>query len=274
MKYSVPNLDVATGNATRSWWGRKQMTVIASRGCRAMVQLTALAMGLAMSAVGTVSATEPPKLAADDLRRLALSRVSDFQLVDVRSPADYAQAHIQGARNVPAATIERAALPKEEELVVYCGGGTCPLSHNAAELLLKDGYTDVKVLDGGFSAWVAKGYPVVSGEEGAKAKLVERRAGAAGVRAGLEKGGTLAVDVRTAAEFSAGHLPGAVNFPLESLGADWVRLPKGKTLIVYDRQQSRMTQAVEELEKQGLEAQELSGGVAGWVAKGYALEVK
>ena len=250
------------------------MNAMVSCSCRAMVELAALAVGVAVSAVGRVSALEPPKLAADDLRRLALSRAQRFQLVDVRSPADYAQAHIQGARSVPAATIESAGLPKDEELIVYCGGGTCPLSHNAAELLLKDGYTDVKVLDGGFSAWVAKGYPVVSGEEAAKVKPAERRAGAAGAKAGLEKGDTLAVDVRTAAEFAAGHLPGAVNFPLESLGTDWVRLPKGKTLIVYDRQESRMTRAAEELEKQGLEAQELSGGVAGWVAKGYALEVK
>ncbi len=43
------------------------------------------------------------------------------------------------------------------------------------------------------------------------------------------------LDVRPAREFAAGHLPGAVNVPVEDLGRRLRKLPKGREVIAYCR---------------------------------------
>jgi len=44
----------------------------------------------------------------------------------------------------------------------------------------------------------------------------------------------LPVDVRPAKEFSGGRIPGAINIPSEDFGQDWDKLPKDKTLVLYE----------------------------------------
>ena len=43
------------------------------------------------------------------------------------------------------------------------------------------------------------------------------------------------LDVRPAREFAAGHLPGAINVPVEDLGKHLRKLPKGREVIAYCR---------------------------------------
>jgi phage shock protein E len=47
----------------------------------------------------------------------------------------------------------------------------------------------------------------------------------------LVKEGAMIIDVRTPAEFKGGHVKGAVNIPLQSLQANFSKIPKNKTLI-------------------------------------------
>jgi rhodanese-related sulfurtransferase len=64
---------------------------------------------------------------------------------------------IPGSRRVPLNTIGRevsgAKSPKDEEIIVYCGGPTCPQSLQAAQKLTDLGYTNVKAYEGGLEAW-------------------------------------------------------------------------------------------------------------------------
>jgi rhodanese-related sulfurtransferase len=48
-------------------------------------------------------------------------------------------------------------LPKNAEIVVYCGGPKCPQSRMAAEKLAKLGYEKVRAYEGGLEAWKAAG---------------------------------------------------------------------------------------------------------------------
>lgn len=47
----------------------------------------------------------------------------------------------------------------------------------------------------------------------------------------LVKDGAMIIDVRTPAEFKGGHVKGAVNIPLQSLQANFSKIPKNKTII-------------------------------------------
>jgi protein-disulfide isomerase/uncharacterized membrane protein/rhodanese-related sulfurtransferase len=48
----------------------------------------------------------------------------------------------------------------------------------------------------------------------------------------------LIVDVRSAKEYAAGRIPGAINMPAENFAQDWNKLPQDKTIVLYESGQS------------------------------------
>ena len=51
-------------------------------------------------------------------------------------------------------------LPRNAEIVVYCGGPKCPQSRMAAEKLAKLGYENVRAYEGGLEEWKGSGFVV------------------------------------------------------------------------------------------------------------------
>ncbi len=73
------------------------------------------------------------------------------QLVDVRSPAEYAAGHLDSAINLPLPdlTDQQATLPKDRPLIVYCASG-----HRARQATLQLCEAGLRVYDlGPMSAW-------------------------------------------------------------------------------------------------------------------------
>ncbi len=44
----------------------------------------------------------------------------------------------------------------------------------------------------------------------------------------------LFIDVRSAQEFASGHIPGALNLPIDNVEQQWNKLPKDRTLVLYE----------------------------------------
>lgn len=82
--------------------------------------------------------------------------------------------------------------------------------------------------------------------------------------AALEAGATL-VDVRTAAEYADGDIPGSVNIPLDEIRARIGELPEGK-LIVHCKVGQRGHTAARLLAQLGRDAVNLDGGYLTWRA--------
>src|SRR5919202_452328 len=84
---------------------------------------------------------------ADLVERLARG---DVVLVDVRPPEEYAAGHIEGARSIPLAELERrlAELPPDAEIVAYCRGPFCAYAHEAVRRLRADGRTARRLTEG------------------------------------------------------------------------------------------------------------------------------
>lgn len=75
--------------------------------------------------------------------------------------------------------------------------------------------------------------------------------------------GALIVDVRTAAEFSMGSVPKAINIPLDKIGAKAQELiSKNKPVIVFCRSGARSQQAAQILKNAGLEKVFNVGGLS------------
>jgi phage shock protein E len=78
---------------------------------------------------------------------------SGAHLIDVRTPAEYAQGHIEGAKNIPVqelASRMRDVGPKGDSVVVYCRSGM--RSANAKSMLVDSGFVDVHDL-GAMGRW-------------------------------------------------------------------------------------------------------------------------
>lgn len=79
------------------------------------------------------------------------------------------------------------------------------------------------------------------------------------------------LDVRTPAEFAAGHLPNAVNVDVESpdFASRIATLDKEASYAVYCRSGSRSGVAVEQMVDEGFtDVQHLAGGIVDWQSKG------
>ncbi len=79
-------------------------------------------------------------------------------ILDVRTPAEFAEGHIVGAINVPneaiAVGVSPAELPDKDALIlVYCRSGR--RSKQAAEKLAKTGYTNISEF-GGILEWTGE----------------------------------------------------------------------------------------------------------------------
>ncbi|MFD3869292.1 rhodanese-like domain-containing protein [Streptomyces sp. NPDC058623] len=82
------------------------------------------------------------------------------------------------------------------------------------------------------------------------------------------------VDVRTPGEFASGHLPDAVNVPLDRLGRSLPELREAsgrRPLLVVCASGARASNAVGVLASHGLDASVLTGGTTAWAAGGHRL---
>jgi len=84
-----------------------------------------------------------------------------FHLIDVREDGEWVRGRALGALHMGKGVIERdieRAIPnRNEEIILYCGGGY--RSALAADTLMKMGYRNVSSMDGGWKRWKALGYP-------------------------------------------------------------------------------------------------------------------
>lgn len=79
--------------------------------------------------------------------------------------------------------------------------------------------------------------------------------------------GPLMLDVRTPAEFAAGHIPGAVNVPIDELGGRLATLSQARErgVVVYCERGVRAGKAAAQLRSAGIPAvRELDGSLARW----------
>ena len=208
-----------------------------------------------------------PLTTCDQLRTLQLNK-SSFILLDVRPPEQFTKGHIQNALNIPAADVGTNDLPKKH-IIIYCDEHPCPLTESSAQKLQVLNY-DVSILDGGLNAWLKRGYPLTS-QTNSPSRAKHPKLTAKYLRRHLKD--SLLIDVRPPLEYSAGHLPGAKNFPLENLDPSQFTTNNNTPLIIYDRLSSRSSKAVQKLSQAGLNVQELSGGVAAWIKAKGTLEV-
>jgi rhodanese-related sulfurtransferase len=91
-----------------------------------------------------------------------MSEKAGLLLLDVRTPEEYVDGHIQGARNYnyysPDFSTSMGRLNRDQPCLIYCATGR--RSSKAREIMQKLGFQTVYHLDGGLHSWVKAGKPL------------------------------------------------------------------------------------------------------------------
>lgn len=223
------------------------------------------------------------KVSEDNLKAM-IAEGEDFFLLSARKADDYAEAHIEGAVNIPygKSFIDGIAnVPKDKPVVVYCYSGQTAGQATAAMRLM--GYNAVS-LNGGMGTganapigWMNKGYTVVSSSAVyngvvdyfankpdhsyliAEADIIAKVAAEEDI---------FVLDIRQAKDYEAGHLKGAVNAPWGPAIAESLnKIPQDKEVFIYCYSGQTAGQAVMGLNLAGINARSVKYG---W-SKGLSL---
>ncbi len=228
----------------------------------------------------------------------------DMLILDIRQPDAYAESHVKGAVNVPFGTTiaeSLANIPDDVQLYIYCYTGqtasqTTALLNVAGKYAtnVQGGFNNGISATEGYEAYVTTDVATLPGDtydvdpdvQAAITAYFEDVATKAGttfmynnfspdslnevIEAELDD--YFIYSVRQAADFEAGHVPGAINNPF---GAGMEQnfesqLPTDKKIIVYCYTGQTASQTTAILRLLGYDAYNLSGGfINGWLAKGY-----
>ncbi len=101
-----------------------------------------------------------------DVASALASGAPGFVLLDVRSPALFAQGHVPGALNLPHGKIVESKLvdyPADTLFVTYCAGPHCNGATRGALRFAQLG-RPVKVMIGGITGWLDEGFELATGD--------------------------------------------------------------------------------------------------------------
>ena len=81
-------------------------------------------------------------------------------LLDVREPDEWLSGHAAGAKHVPLGQLRArlSVLPRDHAIITICRSGN--RSSRAAAELRRAGFTDVRNMAGGMTAWARAGLPI------------------------------------------------------------------------------------------------------------------
>ncbi len=197
---------------------------------------------------------------------LSLIDDKEAQLVDARLPSDYADAHMNKSLSVELegkfATWAGTFLDPLKPIVIIADAGT---EVEAGLRLGRIGFDLVAgYLEGGMRA-LAEAPKFVGNFERLSSGELERRIS--------ESKAPLVLDVRTPGEYASGHIPGAINIPLNEIRERAGELRRDQEVIATCRTGSRSCTAVSILRMQGFtNVGDQRGGFVNWNNGSRAIE--
>ena len=228
----------------------------------------------------------PPSITPSQVRTALVLR-DEIALLDVRHEAAFASGHPLFAANMAADRVGLEAatrLPRKDVPVVVYDAGE-GLVAQAADRLGALGYTDVRQLDGGLTAWQAAGFELfqdVNSYAKAFGELVESRRHTPSLPAQevaaliASKANIAILDVRRFDEYATMNIPGSVSVPGAELvlRAGRVAPDPETTIIVNCAGRTRSIIGTQSLINAGVanKVVALRNGTIGWTLAKHDLE--
>ena len=95
---------------------------------------------------------------------LEYMRRGEVTLIDVRPEEEYQAGHLPGALSMPLESLLELlpSLPQDQQIVAYCRGPFCVLSHRAVKILHSNNRRAIRLTDG-VPQWLEAGLPIEVG---------------------------------------------------------------------------------------------------------------
>lgn len=234
--------------------------------------------GGAGAATGGAAGGPSPSVLADSAWLASKLGTASVDVIDVRAKSDYDAGHVPGALHLDikplfttvngvsnqlvapetiAQALSQAGARPDATTLVY-GAAVDTASAPAYWIFDYLGHADVRYLDGGWAAWSAAGGQVETTAASPPASsyttqkvVATRNVDMAWVLAHHQDANVALVDARTASEFAAGHIPGALNIEWQAgvtagafksvtdAQAAYAAVPKTGIVVVYCQGGSR-----------------------------------
>jgi hydroxyacylglutathione hydrolase len=190
-------------------------------------------------------------------------------VIDTRTATEYASGHIPGTLNIPFnnafTTWAGWTVPYDRDVHLLSARGDGRQAEGAMRDLAMIGLDRVAGSFGAeaLGAWTHAGRALASYPRISAAELHQR----------VERGEVAVVDVRSRAEWEAGHIPGVPNIFAGEIGERIGELPRGRPLVVHCQGGTRSAIAASLLDVHGIpQVQDMPGGFAEWEAAGLPVE--
>jgi rhodanese-related sulfurtransferase len=242
-----------------------------------------------------------PEIDATELHE-RLERGDKLVILDTRTPEEYRRFCIPGGRSVPGGELPLRItditknLSKDTTIIVNCAGRTRSII--GTRVLQRMGVPNVYGLKNGTSGWVLAGHQLETGADrvqlphpspeavAAAEDYAAKLAAEDGVRyldvpalqsmmERRQRETVYCVDVRTAEEYAAGHIPGFRWFPGGQAvqRSDDVAVVKNSPVVFACDGKARATYAASWYRQMGFQqVYAVDGGTVAWAADGHALE--
>ncbi|MBA3316634.1 MAG: MBL fold metallo-hydrolase [Gemmatimonadales bacterium] len=186
-------------------------------------------------------------------------------VVDMRSSAEFATGHLPGSINIPFnnwfTTWAGWVVPYDRDVYLF----SAKPDGRQSELALRDlAMIGLDRVAGSFGldalgAWTHAGRSLASFGRISARELAQR----------LDAGTAVVVDVRSRAEWEAGHIPGVVNIPAGEIEDRIGDLPQGRPLVVHCQGGTRSAIAASLLNARGMaDVLDMPGGFTEWEGTG------
>lgn len=135
------------------------------------LRATPLALVQDWSTKARLTTEDGNTMALDLAQAIAFYQNRQATFIDARDALNFHKSHIKGALNLPWHDVQEQfmvvapRIDPEALIITYCDGESCSLSHDLAFFLKEMGF-NVKVMTGGWEAWIKANMPVTKDEKG------------------------------------------------------------------------------------------------------------
>jgi rhodanese-related sulfurtransferase len=143
----------------------KKLYLFVSFAFIVLILLTINSFSFRSSAFSTETTPQDTSISATEANEIILKNKDnrDFVVIDVRTPEEFNEGHIEGCINIDYKSEnfnnEISKLQKDKTYLVYCRSGR--RSKAAQEMMFNSGFNAVINLAGGFEDWKKESLPVV-----------------------------------------------------------------------------------------------------------------
>ena len=223
------------------------------------------------------TAKKYPSLPAEALR-MKISKNEAVEIIDLRPPLFYTEEHIPYSKHKLLSDLGDYSPANADAEVIIVTLADDTVSMDQADARLKDKPFAYAFLEGGIASWKAiNGNLISAGDPNSvvdRSKVSFKTAEETkALIDGPDKNLYAIIDTRKSSSYANGHIPTALNIPLDALEEHKNSIPSGRQVIVYGASDLDSFQSAVRLYDMNLfSPYALENGFAAWMAQKYDVE--